>query len=531
MRKTFSYIDEILPYDVVLLGLSPILVGSFIDWDLVDFRYIFINLLWILPFTLTASGLRSSIPIKIGSIFIFISGCMEIAHWLIVKGPISTASLLTLLATNFEESKSFLALQGLLPFLILIPYLVLFLFSLRRKRVFIQDKFKFWVISVFALVFIAFTCENAFHQRFIRKATPQFVKTLFSFSEQYGFFKQTEGNTVRKVQANKIDNQGSIFVLILGESLNRSHLSLYGYPRPTTPKLEKRQDIYVFRDVVSPYSNTINSVLSLLTESNLENQKKPLESIDVFDIFSSAGYQTYWLSNQPPYGIWENKVTTLGKKAQHVQFLNLASNSSMEATLAASYDEKVLLPFQKILSQQVNNQFIVIHLMGNHTAYEKRYPSSFSIFSGNTSKEKTIAAYDNAVLYNDFVVDSLLHILQQYSESTNKIVSAIYLSDHGENVYDENDVVGHVYAGKLPKANVEIPLILWLSDAYKHKYPQKIPLIEQNLNAPYVSDDLFYSILDLNQIQTPLFEPSRSIFHKQFNAQRKRILEDGFDYD
>jgi len=48
---------------------------------------------------------------------------------------------------------------------------------------------------------------------------------------------------------------------------------------------------------------------------------------------------------------------------------------------------------------------------------------------------------------------------------------------------------------------------------------------------PYVSDDLFHSLIDLNMIQTNYLDSTRSIFHREFNYKRKRILCDGNDYD
>ena len=94
--------------------------------------------------------------------------------------------------------------------------------------------------------------------------------------------------------------------------------------------------------------------------------------------------------------------------------------------------------------------------MGNHTQYSKRYPSGFEMFSGNDdSEDKVVAAYDNSILYNDFVVDSFFTILENYSERhPNVRISALYFSDHGENVYDEGDYAGHDYSGNIPRANV-----------------------------------------------------------------------------
>jgi heptose-I-phosphate ethanolaminephosphotransferase len=264
----------------------------------------------------------------------------------------------------------------------------------------------------------------------------------------------------------------------------------------------------------------------------LENKISYKSSIDILDIFSSAGFKTYWLSNQPPMGIWENRITVFAKKAEHCQFINTVSNSSTEAISTPSYDSKLFAPSIKILNETINKKFIVLHLMGSHSYYAKRYPSEFGIFEGTNKKERTIAEYDNSIYYNDFIVDSLLNILKKFSISNkDNIMSAIYLSDHGENVYDELDRVGHDYSNELPKSNVEIPFIVWISDRYSELNPLKEATIKSNIHKPYVSDDLFHSIMDLNGIHCEYFEEERSIFNVKFDDTRKRILEDNKDYD
>jgi len=224
-------------------------------------------------------------------------------------------------------------------------------------------------------------------------------------------------------------------------------------------------------------------------------------------------------------------VTVFAKKSDYFKFVNTSSNSSFEAILTTSYDAKLFTPFAKVLNEDVNRKFIVLHLMGSHSSYKKRYPSDFNIYSGENKKEQTIAEYDNSMLYNDFVVDSLLNMITNYSQQLNVMINAIYISDHGENIYDELDRVGHDYSNKLPKANVEVPFIIWFSQTFKHINPDKASMVKSNKNMPFVSDDLFHSIIDFNGIQSQYVEIERSIFSDRFNEKRKRFLEDGKDYD
>lgn len=532
MNKFIKRTDEIIPHDLFLLMNFPIIIGCFIDFALIDFRYLLINLVWLTIFSIPSILFKSSVPNKIGTIIFFSIGIVEICHWIMIKGPITVVSILTIGATNFQESMEFLSIKSSFLLLLLLPYIFLFIHSLRQKREYEHYKSKYIAIILLSLVSISFISENAINGRLVRKGVPQIIKVYSSFSDQYVFYEQTEMNIkTREVVASTKNEEDICFVLIIGESLNRHHMSLYDYKRKTSPNLEQRADIFVFNEVVSPYSNTINSVLSLLSESNLENKKKEGQSIDLFDIFSSAGFKTYWLSNQPPYGIWENRITSLAKKADKYLFVNIASNSSIEATTTASFDEKLFTPFKDILESDVNKKLIIVHLMGSHTSYEKRYPNEFNIFHGDSKEEEIIAEYDNSVLYNDYIVDSLLNITSAYSTLNNKITSVIYLSDHGENVYDEAGQVGHTYTGKLPKANVDIPFIVWFSDGFKKRHPLQLIETQNNIKKPYVTDDLFHSIIDINNIETPYLEAPRSLFNKDFNSKRKRILVDNKNYD
>jgi heptose-I-phosphate ethanolaminephosphotransferase len=534
MTKFLKTLYEFYPIQLLLLVFAPLIIGSFIDFELIDSRYIIINLIWLSLFTVPAAILKNQFIYRITVCIYFLFGIIEICHWIIIQGPLTLTSILVLSNTNTQEAVEFLSLKASTRLFILIPYLFLFIYSLKKTPQYNQSKLKIYVAVILLLTTTSFISENALNDRFIRKSTPQIVKVTLSFFDQIKLYNELKVDVAPREVAVKptINSSKQTFVLIFGESCNRKHMSLYGDYKLTTPKLENRNDLFVFDNVVSSHSNTINSILSILSQSNLENKISFKNSVDILDVFSSAGYKTYWISNQPPIGIWENMVTVFAKKAEHCQFVNTASNSSMEATLTTSYDSKLFTPFSKTLNESVDKKFIVLHLMGSHSSYKKRYPADFDIFKGNGKKEETIAEYDNSIYYNDFVVDSLINILNEFSTSNKQnIMSAIYLSDHGENVYDELDRAGHDYSNELPKANVEIPFLVWISNSYSKINPLTTSIIKSNTHQPYVSDDLFHSIMDLNGITNEYLEEKRSIFNANFDETRKRILEDGKDYD
>ena len=66
--------------------------------------------------------------------------------------------------------------------------------------------------------------------------------------------------------------QPSTLVLVIGESTNRQRMSLYGYPRATTPKLDAiRDQLQVFDNVVTPRPYTIEALQQVLTFADEQN--------------------------------------------------------------------------------------------------------------------------------------------------------------------------------------------------------------------------------------------------------------------
>jgi heptose-I-phosphate ethanolaminephosphotransferase len=465
----------------------------------------------------------------------FIDGLISLIHWILLKGPITASSIFVFLNTNFNEAGEFLSLKLNFRFLLLLPYIALFVWSLLKTPKITYYKNGKYIVIVICLISISFFVESGINNRFVRKACPQTVKAIVSFLDEAKAFKALKQRELIQisVETSYSDENKYLFVLILGESVNRNHMSLYGYYRETTPNLDKRNDIIVFNNVISPYSNTISSVLSSLTASDINNKKRFNESVSLNDVFYSAEYKTFWLSNQLPIGVWDNAVYNLAKTFDITHYTNSSANSSYESTYTSPYDEVLFEPFRKALADTAKYKFIVLHLMGSHSAYVKRYPKEYSIFSqADNVKERTINQYDNSILYNDFFVDSLLKVLVNYSNTdTNIIASAIYLSDHGENVYDEGNTAGHDYTGVLPDANIEIPFIVWLSQSYIDNYQHKASIIKQNSSCPFMIDNLFESVIDLEFIDYKEINLRKSIFNENYNLNRKRVLEDKSNYD
>ncbi len=119
-----------------------------------------------------------------------------------------------------------------------------------------------------------------------------------------------------------------------------------------------------------------------------------------------------------------------------------------------------------------------MHLMGSHRRYTNRYPMEFKKFGINdiekkTSREnkRTIAEYDNSVLYNDYVCEEIIKLL----EKEDAIIFCF--PDHGEEVYDTRNMCGHTLENpSIPMK--EIPFWIWTS----HIFQENRPLVEEAIS-------------------------------------------------
>src|SRR5690606_38893701 len=206
--------------------------------------------------------------------------------------------------------------------------------------------------------------------------------------------------------------------------LNKNHMSLYGYHRTTTPELDalyNQKQILRFDNIYSNHTHTMPVLSLALTEAAQDNQKNYYESISIIEILNSANFETFWLTNQYLLGAWDNLVSAVAAESDKIYSIN---SSIGRSTRTQRHDGDLLPIFERVIAQKnKKNRAIFVHLMGNHGSYCLRYPDTFKKFTGelsdaelgkqiNKKHSNSINCYDNSVLYNDFMVSSLIKTLQ-----------------------------------------------------------------------------------------------------------------------
>jgi heptose-I-phosphate ethanolaminephosphotransferase len=306
------------------------------------------------------------------------------------------------------------------------------------------------------------------------------------------------------------------YVLIIGESTSRHHMSIYDYWRPTTPLLQTRTDLQIYSDVLSSNSSTVECLSKCLTVDVNQDTLHNFADATIVDIANSCGIKTFWLSNQDKGGIAHNSITESLASANTIAYMEEKYISTAPRT-----DELLIQDLQIALQDTSAEKLIVLHLMGTHFRFKDRLPNNYGGFcsidsvqrmnpNANTvSKAQQVNDYDNANLHQDYFLNTVLNILDQ-ERLAHKEVSAIYFSDHGEEVYDTRNFIGHT-----PLSNTswlhEIPFFTWgIADSV-------------NRYKPYQMQHFAHSLCDWMSIFNNKYDSCKSIFSAALNVGERKL--------
>ena len=310
-------------------------------------------------------------------------------------------------------------------------------------------------------------------------------------------------------------------VLVIGESTNRQRMSLYGYPRATTPRLDAiRDELTVFNDVITPRPYTIEALQQVLSFADEKHPNAFFDQPTLLNMMKQAGYEITWITNQQTQTRRNTMLTTLSQLADHQVYLN--NNRQQNAR---QYDGVVLKPFTDTLKESAQKKMIIVHLLGTHRQYKYRYPSIFEKFVDGTDAPKWISdshieeynSYDNAILYNDYVITELINHLRKKNDKA----LLVYFSDHGEEVFD---YAGEPFCGRNEDAPspamYTVPFITWGSPKWASQHTEQW---KQYTDRPFTSADFIYTLPDMIGINFDNLDSTRSLVSESFIPQLRWI--------
>ena len=501
-------------------------------------------------------------------VFFYTIGCtifsIDIFLYIVFHKVISPQVLTVIGETNYGEAHDFLQTFLLSPKGILTLFIVAFVVTIiyvseKQRQVFVSylehHPIKKDLIDAVALSLAVIGAFNAgvYYKLLTNKldkdiilsdSTDSFTSTLCALRaiafNAYEMKKAVQNaNNVRSGKITEKDSLNVIF--IIGESYNKRHAQIYGYQLPTTPRLmeeERKGNLFVFKDVVSPSNYTTTVMKNMMCCNSLAKNEKWYDTPFVPTIFKRSGMEVDYWDNQRinSRNIYD---FTLNAFLFNRDIIKLSYNRI--APQVFKYDDQLVSNYELYKNKATGKyKFVIFHLMGQHIDAEERYPHDhFSRFSAKDihkeapymteTKRQDIANYDNATYYNDSVVS---HIIDLYRNENTVIV---YCSDHGEEVYDYRDSKGRIdpEPGELRNClryQYEVPFVIWCSDKYKTLHPHTIHRIKAALNRPFMTDNICQLLFDLASLQTIYYRPERDIISPRFKPS-KRIIYDNIDYD
>lgn len=397
----------------------------------------------------------------------------------------------TLLATNANEIREFFA--------IFFPWwlyaLVALMFATIITLHYICNHKYMWRMgnkhaSVHLYIFIYIVIVMLVCHKLIYENIANYNSWVIPFENLAINLKDYEPERVQ-LQETSTDHPEKI-VLIIGESHSKGHCSIYGYEKETNPcfrRLINDSLAYAFQDVVSPATATTESFKYILNTRHVTERDKDWYLFpSIITIMKSAGYRTSWFSNQDEVGLFDNMASCYAHICDKYTFND--KEERLDGNLLDMYEPTK------------GKEMIIYHLMGQHVDFSKRYPvDSFSKFtitdydSKRYHNREVAAHYDNACLYNDFVISS---IFNQYREE-NAIV--IYFSDHGLDVFQSSpDYFGHVHGFKKNGKHIgfDIPFIVFMTEKFQKKNPATVKKIQMVVNKHLNTGDIPFFIMDVS---------------------------------
>ena len=440
-----------------------------------------------------------SLSRRIGKVWLslfFILNALSV-YFIHTYGVIIDESMIgNILNTNTEESSSFFSFKLLLYFFLLgvLPCILLWRISIQRE----SWKIFFKRSGLALVVMLGLVVINANQLLWIDKHSKQLggLAMPWSYTVNTALFYIHEAQKNKKEillpDATITNEEKSIVVLVIGESARRQNFSLYGYEKNTNPLLAQTANIYHF-DANSSATYTTAGVKSILEHK---------DSSDLYEILPNYLYR-----NQVEV-IW--KTTNWGEPPVHIA--NYQSKEELRQLCKGDncqYDEILLTNLKAdILASTKNKILVVLHTSTSHgPSYNTKYPPNFEVFTpvctsvdlANCTPEALINAYDNTIVYTDYLLHQVIEDLKTLTDFKSTL---LFVSDHGESLGEKNLYMHGLPMKLAPKEQYEIPFIVWVSDDNTKLKPNT--LLSQH--------HVFHSVLHFLSLSSPIYQEELNIF-------------------
>lgn len=473
--------------------------------------------------------LKKSVVFVLFSLF-----AIETSLYLQFGSRLDSKIIMLIMQTDVEEAKEFLSsyfiswwtLIGIIIYLVGLQLLMKWC-----KIVCMKDLRKLWACSLLAPFFVMICLFLPYYSPIEsgKNTITDIYYSLFllrKYHPDVGHFISSINKI--SISVDSCEQNPPIIVFVIGESHNKHHSQIYGYSLPTSPRLSGERNLVIYTNAHTPVCHTQEAMRYIFSLKSCNNSNDTLLQYVLFpSVFKKAAFDVAYFDNQYTRsrgGVDYSCDYFLSPKYIHNNCFDFR-NEDLE-----KYDADFILRYKSQFAKG-RKALNIIHLKGQHIKYNRRYPPSYSYFKPDDIQRKDlskdekeiIAEYDNATRYVD---DALSHIIEEFRKEDAVLV---YLSDHGENIFDGK---GHRLGRERPLDDKEsiinirqIPFLVWCSDSFIIKRPEKYKAIKNAANKPVCSDDVAYLLFDLAGINSYLIDSTRSVISPCFSPHKTKIEE------
>ncbi|MGV1908564.1 MULTISPECIES: phosphoethanolamine transferase [Agrobacterium] len=337
------------------------------------------------------------------------------------------------------------------------------------------------------------------------------VKYVFNASQEVAIVAKPLGEDAEIGLRADGSMKPRIVILVVGETARGASFSLGSYNRQTNPELALQNVIY-WPNVSSCGTATDVSLPCMF--SNLKrsgySHRLGLENENVLDVLSRAGVDVTWMENNT------------GSKGVSDRIRNIRLTGSVDPRFCKDGDCKDEIFLDKIddwLDSVTKDSVLVLHQLGNHgPAYYERYPEAFRRFVPDCqtaeltkcADSEVVNAYDNAILYTDFVLAKILERLK--ARSAKLSTAFLYVSDHGESLGENRLFLHGTPYFMAPDEQTRIPMVTWFDKQFASSMGLSLDCLKSSALKPLSHDNLFSSLLAMMNVTTRVYEPELDMF-------------------
>lgn len=388
-----------------------------------------------------------------------------------------------------------------------------------------------WVMVLLALVCLVGLASKPWRRHHPLLFWPAWVQSVQALQHSWSDQREQRGALLANAHSAAAGitlAAPSTVVLVLTDSVNRDNMSLYGYPRDTTPELQalrqsERDHLLVLRHAWSVEPSTVASLSGIFSFGARDQDDPVRDTHHLLALARAAGYRVWWLSNHDDIAIDQ----------QHARLADfVAMNNREPGRSSSSLDGELLDDLDAALQDKASHKLIVVHLLGAHPHYHLRIPEAMRPFpdapdavDAEMLSEQRPAwlrsmrrTYDRAIRYHDSVVAQTLRLARLHAPQHGH-AAWMFLSDHGQEVGHDIDHAGHS-PGTM--AGYRIPTLLW-----RHGKPFDHELARR----PFRADWSGWVLADLMGLSWAGMDRSRNVLDPAYDWQAPQLAISMARYD